>query len=34
MEIWKKSIFRVPLVLGALGPPGFALLLLTQWAGR
>ena len=22
------------LVLGALGPPGFALLLLTQWAGR
>lgn len=22
------------LVLGALGPPGFALLLLAQWAGR
>lgn len=22
------------LVLGILGPPGFALLLLTQWAGR
>ena len=22
------------LVLGVLGPPGFALLLLTQWAGR
>ncbi len=22
------------LVLGALGPPGFALLLLTQWVGR
>lgn len=22
------------LVLGALGPPGFALLLLTQWIGR
>ncbi len=22
------------LVLGALGPPGFALLLLTQWTGR
>jgi len=22
------------LVLGALGAPGFALLLLTQWAGR
>lgn len=22
------------LVLGALGPPGFALLLMTQWIGR
>ena len=22
------------LILGALGPPGFALLLLAQWAGR
>lgn len=22
------------LVLGALGPPGFALLLMAQWAGR